>query len=149
MICLPAGTFSPFCRAAYSGSIQIVRKPQPVSVPSTQIHACITHLTQGLTNDPLCWLLLKWQRKTHPSIAAYAVNLVRTSGVAGLLPGHVAQPVQHTKSQLHGMFQWTQNLTWPNLTCVISHHVHAEAPQTHIRLCGTATNFATRAERPL
>lgn len=68
-----------------------------------QIHLYTTRLTQGLTKDPVRWLLPNWQRKTHPSIAAYAVNLVGTSGVARLLIGHVAQPVQYTKSRSHGM----------------------------------------------
>ena len=30
--------------------------------------------------------------------------------------------------------------TRPNLTCVVSHHVQAEAPQTYLRPCGIATS---------
>ena len=47
--------------------------------------------------------------------------------------------------RLHGVCEWTQNLTRPNLTCVASHPVHAyaDARQTYLRLCDTAKGSGT------
>lgn len=140
MTCFPAGTFSPFCCAAYSGSIQIVRKPRLVSVPSTQIRACITHLAQGLTNAPWSWCgSATLTHRSLPTLSIPSELPMWTVCSQGMLPSLYS--IQNGRSR--GVCEWTQNHTRPNLTCVASHQVHAGARQTYLRLCDTATGSGT------
>ena len=96
-----------------TGGVQIVRTRRPASILSTQTHSWITRLTLGLTEDSLRWLLR--QRKTHPEVTVYAVDLVGTSSVAPFLIGHVAQPVRIVYTMDDRMACMHEHKTLPGL----------------------------------